>query len=129
MNHRTASAITFTTTVAAATVAAAFLSSNAYAESPTIDTTVFVSTRSRAEVQAELMSRPDQISAAGTEWALQQNQPRPFQSGYTVEQVRSEYKAARNEVRMMTGEDSGSSYLAQLPRSGHTSTIVARSAH
>jgi hypothetical protein len=128
MNHRIASAITFSSTVAVATIAAAFLSTNAYADDPTIDTTVFVSTKSRAEVRAEVMSQRDQITAAGGEWAGQQNEQRPFQSAYTAEQVRSEYKAARNEVRMMNGEDSGSSYLAQL-RSAPTGTIVARSAN
>ena len=64
MNHRIASAITFTGTVAFATIAAAFLSSNAYADDPTIDTTVFVSTKSRAEVRAEVMSQRDQITAS-----------------------------------------------------------------
>ena len=128
MNHRIASAITFSSTVAVATIAAAFLSSNAYADDITIDTTPFVSTKSRAEVSAEVMSNRDQITAAGGEWAGQQNEQRPFQSAYTAEQVRSEYKAARNEVRMMNGEDSGSSYLAQL-RSAPTGTIVARSAN
>ena len=128
MNHRIASAITFSSTVAFATIAAAFLSSNAYAETPTIDTTVFVSTLSRAEVRAEVMSHRDQVTAAGGEWATQQNEQRPFQSAYTAEQIRSEYKAARNEVRMMNSEDSGSSYLAQL-RSAPTDTIVARSAN
>jgi hypothetical protein len=127
MNHRIASAITFTSTVAVA-VAAAFLSSSAYADDPTIDTTVFVSTKTRAEVRAEVMSQRDQVTAAGGEWAGQQNEQRPFQSTLTVEQVRSEYKAARNEVRMMTGEDSGSSYIAQQ-RSAPSATIFARSAN
>jgi hypothetical protein len=128
MNHRIASAITFSSTVAVATIAAAFLSSNAFADDITIDTTPFVSTKTRAEVRAEVMSQRDQITAAGGEWAGQQNEQRPFQGTYTAEQVRSEYKAARNEVQMMNGEDSGSSYLAQQ-RSTHTGTIVARSAN
>ena len=128
MNHRIASAFTFTSTVAVATVAAALLSSNAFADDITIDTTPFVSTKTRAEVRAEVMSHRDQLTAAGGEWAGQQNEQRPFQSAYTVEQVRSEYKAARNEVRMMNGEDSGSSYIAQQ-RAAHTGTLVARSAN
>jgi hypothetical protein len=128
MNHRIASAITFTSTVAVATVAAALLSSNAFADDITIDPTPFVSTKSRAEVRAEVMSQRDQITAAGGEWAGQQNEQRAFQSAYTVEQVRSDYKAARNEVHMMNGEDSGSSYLAQQ-RVTHPGTIVARSAN
>ena len=37
MNHRIASAITYSSTVAVATIAAAFLSTNAYADDPTID--------------------------------------------------------------------------------------------
>jgi hypothetical protein len=126
MNHRIASAITFASTVAAATVAAAFLTTSAYAETPTIDTTVFVSTRSRADVQAELMGQRGQITAAASEWTMQHNDARPFQSTLTAEQVRSEYKAARNEVRMLTGEDSGSSYFAQMRRSAPSGTIAAR---
>ena len=130
MNHRIASAITFSSTVAVATIAAAFLASNAYADDPTIDTTVFVSTKSRAEVRAEVMSHRDQLSAYGGIWKGQQNEQRPFQSIYTAEQVRSEYKAARNEVQMMNGEDSGSSYLAQLRSApAETGIIVARSAN
>jgi len=128
MNHRIASAIAFASAVAVATIAAALLSSNAYADDPTIDTTVFVSSRSRADVRAEVMSQRAQLTAAGGEWTGQQNEQRPFQSAYTAAQVRSEYKAARNEVQMMNGEDSGSSYLAQTRRA-HTDTIVARSAN
>jgi hypothetical protein len=128
MNHRIASAITFSSTVAVATIAAALLSSNAFADDITIDTTPFVSMKSRAEVRAEVTSNRDQITAAGGEWAGQQNEQRPFQSIYTAEQVRSEYKAARNEVQMMNAEDSGSSYLAQQ-RSVPADIIVARSAN
>jgi hypothetical protein len=125
MNNRIASATTFSFTVAVATIAAAFLSSNAFADDITIDTTPFVSMKSRAEVRAEVMSHRDQLMAAG-ELATQQTEP--FHSTYTAEQVRAEYKAARNEVQMMNAEDSGSSYLAQQ-RSAHPSTIVARSSN
>ena len=128
MNHRIASAITFSSTVAVATIAAAFLSSNAFADDITIDTTPFVSTKSRAEVRAEVMNNRDQITSYGGVWKGQQNEQRPFQSAYTAEQVRNEYKAARNEVRMMNGEDSGSSYIAQQ-RSVSNGVIVARSAN
>jgi len=126
MNHRIASALTFSSTVAVATIAAAFLSSNAFADDITIDTTPFVSMKSRAEVRAEVLNNRDQITAAGGELATQKTEP--FHSTYTAEQVRAEYKAARNEVRMMTAEDSGSSYLSQQ-RSAHTGTIVAQSAN
>ena len=55
MNRHFASTLTFAATAAAIACAAAMASSSAYAETPTIDTTPFVSTRSRAEVQADLM--------------------------------------------------------------------------
>ena len=130
MNHRIASAITFSSTVAVATIAAALLSSDAFADDITIDTTPLVGMKSRAEVRAEVMSNRDQLSAAGGQWKGQHNEQRPFQSIYTAEQVRSEYKAARNEVQMMNGKDSGSSYLAQQRSTpAEPGIIVARSAN
>ena len=78
----------------------------------TIDNTPFVSSRSRAEVQAELMSRSDLVRAGASEWALQRNQLPAVASSYTKEQARSEYKSARQYVNALTGEDSGSAYFA-----------------
>lgn len=128
MNRHFASVLTFATTTAAIACAAAMASGKVYAETPTIDTTPFVSTRSRAEVQAELMSQPELLSAAGGEWAMQHNQVPQLKSAYTREQALSEYKAARQEVSALTAEDSGSSYLARQAMRGNASMTVAGAA-
>jgi hypothetical protein len=113
--NRFASTLAYVGSVAAATLAAALMSGNALAETPTIDTTSFVSRRSRAEVQAEVLGARDQVSAAGTEWALQQNEGQPLMAGLSRSQVTAEYIAARDQVRAMNAEDSGSSQLALAP--------------
>jgi hypothetical protein len=125
--NRFASTLAYAATVAAATLAATLMSGNALAETPTIDTTPFISTRSRAEVQAEVLRARDQVSAAGTEWALQQNERRPLMAGLSRSQVTAEYVAARDQVRAMTAEDSGSSQLAHA-RVRSADTMIARSA-
>lgn len=59
MNRNLASALTIGATAAAAVAVAALGPAKAYADDITIDTTPFVSSKSRAEVQAELMRQPD----------------------------------------------------------------------
>jgi hypothetical protein len=108
MNRRTSSAIAFSSSVVAAALAATVMAGRAYADDITIDTTPFVSQRSRAEVQAELFNY-----TSSTEWAMQQNDP-SSPSGYTRQQARSDYIAARDQVHAMNGEDSGSATLAQV---------------
>lgn len=94
---------------AALAVAAA---GNAFAESPLIVNEPFVSTRTRAEVQAELHA----FKQGGVNpWSISYNQLRDFRSNLSREQVVAEYLAARNEVAAMSGEDSGSAHLAQGP--------------
>lgn len=89
-------------------VAAAAAAGNAFADDITVDTTPFVSSRSRAEVQAEL----SQFKKAGVNpWSISYNQLRGFESRQTRQQVVGEYLAARGRVTAMTGEDSGSAYL------------------
>lgn len=51
MNRTIATALSLAATIAAIACVAAIASGNAYAETPTIDNTPFVSTRTRAEVQ------------------------------------------------------------------------------
>lgn len=126
MNRHFAS--TIATTTAAVACFAAIASGKAYAESPTIDTTPFVSTRTRAEVQAEVMSQRDQVTAAGREWVLQNNHVAQLKSGYTSEQAKSEYKTARDQVSAMNSEDSGSSYFAQQAARANGGTVMAGSA-
>ena len=123
MNRIVASALSLAATTAAIACVAAIASSNAYAETPTIDNTPFVSTRTRAEVQAELMGQPELLRAAASEWSMQHNQvPQPT-SAYTSEQAKSQYKTSRDEVRALTSEDGGSSYFARRPIRMNTSTM------
>ena len=113
MNHRLASALVFGCTVVTATLSAALMTTEALAETPTIETRPFVSTRSRDEVRAELMSARASVSSSGFEWVSQRNGMEPMQSGITRAQARADYIRARNDVHAMTGEDSGSVRLAQ----------------
>jgi hypothetical protein len=112
MNRRTSSAIAFSSSIAAATLAATVMAGNALADDITIDNTPFVSQRTRAEVQAELFSQRDQLRS--TEWTMQHNQPQQNATGYTSAQARAEYIALRDEVHAMNSEDSGSASLAQV---------------
>lgn len=108
-----ASVFAIATTTAAIAGVAAIGSSQAYAETPTIDNRPFVSTRARAEVQAEVMRDRAIVSAGASEWAMQHNYVPQLNSGYTRAQAQSEYQAARHEVSAMNSEDSGSSYVAR----------------
>ena len=127
MNRHFASVLTLAAMTAAAGVAA-IASSNAYAETPTIDNTHFVSTRTRAEVQAEVMGRAEQLRMANSEGSMQLSQASEPYAGVTVAQAKAEYVAARDQVRAMTSEDSGSSYLArQSARTNAGITIAGAS--
>jgi hypothetical protein len=96
----------------AAAVAVALVSPrNAYAESTAEYTTPFTSTRSRAEVQAELMGGSELLRTGSSEWAMQHNEPMALKSDETREHARAEYKFARQEVTAVTEEDSGSTYF------------------
>lgn len=128
MNRHVASAFAYASTVAAATVAAALMATSAYAEGPILQDTPFVSTRTRADVQAELMSQAEQVRTGSTEWAMQLNQPVQLHSGYTTEQAKSEYKAARDLVHAMNSEDSGSSYFASMPARTKSIAVMAGTA-
>lgn len=98
-------------------VFAAGFAGSAFAESPLAIDDTFSSSRTRAEVQAELATWRQ---AGVNPWSISYNPLRSFRSGVTREAVVGEYIAARNEVRALTGEDSGSQYLAQrqAPASG-----------
>lgn len=103
MNRKLAYALV----VFAATAAAA---GQAFAETPTIDNTPFVSVKSRSDVQAELAA----YKAAGVNpWSTSYNPLKSFKSSTSRDQVVAEYVAARDQVAAVTGEDSGSAYLAQ----------------
>jgi hypothetical protein len=74
-----------------------------------IDDTAFTSTRTRAEVQAELA----QFKQAGVNpWSTSYNPARDFRSEKTREEVTAEYQASRDSVAAITGEDSGAAFAA-----------------
>jgi len=115
MNRNLRSSLVFTGTAAAAFALAA-MTSVAYADDITIDPTPFVSTKSRAEVRAEVIGKAEQIRMAHGEGAPEMNHA---MSGSTLTraQVRDEYMASRAQVSAFNGEDSGSAYLtAMQPR-------------
>ncbi len=92
-------------------IAAAAAAGSAMADDITIDTTPFVSTKSRAEVQAEL----SQFKQAGTSpWSTQYNPLAQFRSSLSRAQVVAGYVADRDQVAALNGEDSGSAYLSQF---------------
>ena len=83
----------------------------AFADDITIDPTPFVSTRSRAEVIGEMQ----QFRHAGANpWADEYNPLAEFRSDRTREQVTLDFQASRDSVAALTGEDSGSMYLARI---------------
>ena|SRR5215208_1124961 len=123
MNRKLSSILTITTTAAAVFAVAAIASGNAYADDITIDNTHFVSSKTRAEVRAEVLAQS--LTSASGEWRKQLNDATPIKSAYTRQQARDEYIAARDEVNARNGEDGGSSYVAALPRSTGASAIMA----
>jgi hypothetical protein len=90
-------------------VLAAFAGS-AFAETPTIVTEPFVSTKARGEVQAELAAYQQ---SGVNPWSTSYNPLKSFRSATTRAAVVADYLASRNEVKAFNGEDSGSIYLAQ----------------
>ncbi len=116
MNRNLRSSLVFTGTAAAA-LALAAMTSVAYADDITIDATPFISTKSRAEVRAEVIGKAEQIRMAHGEGAPEMNHASTSGSTLTRAQVRDEYMASRAQVSAFNGEDSGSAYLtAMQPR-------------
>lgn len=82
----------------------------AFADDITIDPHSFASTRTPAQVQAELA----QYKREGVNpWSIAYNPLRQFHSEKTRAQVEQEYLASRDEVGALSGEDSGAAWLAQ----------------
>jgi hypothetical protein len=125
MNRILASALTITTTAAAVLAVAAMATGTAYADDITIDPTPFVSTRTRAEVRAEVMGQSEALRIASSEWTMQSSPALQPDSAYTRAQAKADYLASRREVNAFTSEDSGSSYLAKLPRHMSSGVVVA----
>lgn len=90
---------------------AALAGTAARADDITIDNTPFVSSKTRAEVQAELV----QFKQTGVNpWSISYNPLAKFDSAKSRDQVKAEYLAERDQVAALTGEDSGSAYLSTL---------------
>jgi hypothetical protein len=85
---------------------------SAFAESPTIVKDDFVSSRSRAEVLAELHAYKQ---TGVNPWSMSYDPLRAFKSTTSRQQVVAGYLAGRDEVAAINGEDSGSAYFAQAP--------------
>lgn len=95
--------------IAIALAIAAAAAGNAFAEDYNGYNPAFQSTLSRAQVQAELA----QFQQAGVNpWSKSFDLLRGFQSTRSRADVVAEYVASRGRVAAMTGEDSGSAYLA-----------------
>lgn len=92
-------------------VLAASFAGNAFAEGPIYGNDVFTGGgKSVAEVRAEL----DAYKRAGVNpWSTSYNPLKGFRSATSREAVTAEYLATRNEVSALSGEDSGSAWLAQ----------------
>lgn len=94
----------------------------AHAETPTVVTDNFVSTKTRAEVQADLAAYK---KAGVNPWSTQYNPLRTFVSNANRADVTAAYISARDEVAAVNGEDSGAAYFAQGGHRGATSTTLA----
>ena len=107
--------------IALATIAAA---GQAFADDITIESTPFVSTASRAQVQQELA----QFKASGVNpWSQGYDQLAGFQSTRSRADVRAHYVRSRAAVAAITGEDSGSAFLAGGQREdARTSTVAGQ---
>lgn len=107
--------------LAIAILTAAAATGSAFADDITIDTTPFLASESRTQVQAELAW----FQQSGVNpWSKSYDQLRGFQSSKTRAAVVAEYLASRPQVAAFTGEDSGAAYLARS-RAVQPSTTVA----
>ena len=119
MNRNIASSLCLGTAAAALAAAAVMATGNAYADDITIDTMPAVLSAPRAVIKAEALKHP-----ATDEWTLQHNRVPVLESGLTAAKAKADYAAARDEVRALNAEDSGSSYFWKMPRSA-TNTMGA----
>ena len=113
MDQRIASTLGYLGTVAAAVVAAVLMSGQARAEGPIEVLPPFAGSLTRAQVQAQVLQDRGHVTSFASEWTLQQDPFLPRPGGFTREQARAGYIAAREQVHAMTAEDSGSSAMAQ----------------
>lgn len=109
--------------IAVAAAAAMVVPRTAFADDITIDATPFVSSRTRVDVQQELLGQVRQVRTAASEWSLQQGEPSTFKGQFGSPEVRADFVAHRQEVSALTGEDSGSSYFKMKPLAAGTSVM------
>lgn len=108
--------------IAAAAAAAMAWPRTASADDITIETQPFVSSRTRGEVQQELLGQARQVRAGATEWSLQQGAV--LKGQLTAPAVRADFVANRREVSALTAEDSGSSWLKMKPLPGSSTATM-----
>lgn len=118
MEPNLASILALAGTAAVTVTLAAVAPSDAHADDIAVDTTPFTSSRTRAEIRAELLSQPAVIKMNADELALQSNHLPPIRSVATRDQVRADYKTSRDYVHELGAEDSGSSYFAKAAAPG-----------
>lgn len=98
----------------------------AFADDITVDPHPFVSTLSRADVQAQLQ----QYQAARVNpWSTSYNPLAHFTSTRTRAEVTAEYLQSRDEVQALNGEDSGSAYLTAHARRAAAPVLAGGSAN
>jgi hypothetical protein len=105
MNSKTTHSLFLLTAVVGA-AATAFIATSARADDITMDNSVFVSSKTRAEVNADL-NKP---YPGGYPWSSQYKMG-VKKGDRTTQDAQREYLASRDEVRAFGGEDSGSNYL------------------
>jgi hypothetical protein len=108
-------------------IACGCCSGAAFADDITIDPHPFVSTMTRAQVREDL--RQFQASGANP-WADDYNQLAAMSGTATRADAKADFLASRKMVAAFSGEDSGSSYLAQMnarPRVPATRLALQRS--
>ena len=111
MARNLVSALVLASTAGLAVVLAATTPGNAYADDITIDTTPSPAANARADGQPNVFRRGAAVRVDASEWTLQSNQPVVLQSASTQSQAQAEYKASREHVNALLGEDSGSAYF------------------
>jgi len=111
-------------TIATLALVAAAAAGNAFADDITVDTTPFNSTKTRAEVQADVV----QFKKGPNVWSTQYNPLAKFRSATTRDAVTAAYVADRGQVAALTGEDSGSAYLTATRAVNDSTRLAGQSA-
>ena len=93
------------------------------ADDITVDPVPFVSSASRADVEADLNAYK---KSGVNPWSIRYDPLLNHRSNRTRAEVTAEFIAHRGTVAAMTGEDSGSKYLAELRDVGRDSTYLAK---